>query len=76
MNTSNFTPVTSSNLASAFHDGEDLFLEFKNGKVYRYLDVPQQVFDELLSTESAGRFFHSNIRESFAYELVKETNLE
>lgn len=70
MNTSKFTPITSSNLAGAFHDGEDLYLEFNKGKVYRYLDVPATVFEELLAAESAGRYFHTAIRERFAYELV------
>ena len=70
MNTSKFASITSSNLAAAFHDGEDLYLEFNKGKVYRYLDVPVTVFEELLASESAGRYFHTAIRERFAYELV------
>lgn len=71
-----FTPIVSSNLSGAFHDGKDLYLEYVKGPVYKYEDVPVQVYDELLVAESAGKFFHLNIREHFAYERVAETSIE
>lgn len=71
-----FTPIVSSNLAGAFHDGTNLYLEYVKGPVYKYEDVPAQVFNELLAAESAGKFFHANIRDNFAYELVAETSIE
>lgn len=69
----NFTKLNSSNLAGAYHDGTDLYLEFNKGPVYKYLEVSHLVYDALLESESAGKFFHLNIRDHFAFELVKET---
>lgn len=76
MNTSNFTPIESSNVSGAFHDGEDLFLQFVKGPVYRYIEVPHKVFEELVSAESAGKYFHAYIKPNYNAEKVKETDIE
>ncbi len=60
-----FTSITSSNLKGAAMDGTDLYLEFNNGGVYRYAEVPKKVFDDLLVAESAGKFFHAEIKPKF-----------
>lgn len=39
-------------------------------KLYEYIDVEQSVFDELSLAESAGKFFHRNIRNK--YEFLKQ----
>lgn len=36
-------------------------------KLYEYIDVTQEVFDELSKAESAGKFFHRNIRGKFEF---------
>lgn len=57
-----FVPLESSNLLGAFHDGVDLYLKFKRTEaVYRYLNVPREIFENLLSAESAGVYFRTNI---------------
>jgi hypothetical protein len=60
------TPVTSSNLQSVGYDEESrtLTIEFRNGTVYEYADVPSEVHDELMNAESHGRYFHRRIREA------------
>ena len=62
-------PVSSSNLSSVGYDPETqtLAIEFKSGGTYEYYDVPQQVFDGLLSAASHGQYFQSNIRGSYRY---------
>ena len=62
-------PVSSSNLAAVGYDPETqtLAIEFQSGGTYEYYDVPQQVFDGLLSTGSLGQYFQSNIRGSYRY---------
>jgi hypothetical protein len=62
-------PVSSSNLAAVGYDPETqtLAIEFKSGGTYEYYDVPQQVFDGLLSAASHGQYFQSNIRGSYRY---------
>src|SRR5438876_4764343 len=42
-----------------------LEIEFLNGAVYRYLDVPPAVHRDLMSAESKARFYDSNIRRRY-----------
>ena len=59
------TPVSSSTIVSiGFSDGV-LEVEFSSGAVYRYQDVPKELFDRLVQAESIGRFFGSEIRPRF-----------
>jgi hypothetical protein len=48
-----------------------LEIEFVNGAVYRYLDVPPAIYRGLLSTESKTRFYDSNIRKHYRSVLVR-----
>lgn len=34
---------------------------FNSGKTWRYIGVPQTVYEELLAAESKGRFMHAHI---------------
>jgi hypothetical protein len=42
-----------------------LDLEFRDGAVYRYLDVPVTVCDELLAADSKGTYFNRCIRNCY-----------
>jgi len=42
-----------------------LEIEFVNGAIYRYFDVPRAVHRELMSSESKARFYDSNIRRRY-----------
>lgn len=61
-------PVNSSNLATVGYDpnAETLEVEFKNGLIYQYYNVPQVVFDELVSAPSPGTYFNINVKNRFA----------
>ena len=48
-----------------------LEIEFVNGAVYRYFDVPFSVYDDLMSAESKARFYDSNIRKHYRSALVR-----
>jgi hypothetical protein len=39
-----------------------LEIEFVNGAIYRYLDVPSTVHRDLMSAESKARFYDSNVK--------------
>ena len=39
---------------------QEMFIQFKNGKTYRYSGVPQKVFDQYQSAESQGSFHADN----------------
>lgn len=44
---------------------EVLTIQFKNGTVYEYLGVPQDVYDQFLSAESMGAFFTETIKPNY-----------
>lgn len=43
-----------------------LEVEFRNGSVYRYFEVPACVHEALIEAPSKGRFFATEVRDRFA----------
>ena len=48
-----------------------LEIEFVNGAVYRYFDVPLSVYRDLMSAESKARFYDSNVRKHYRSVMVR-----
>ncbi len=69
---SEWQDVKSSNIAKTRYVDGNMDIQFTNGATYRYKDVPEEVFDELLKAESVGKFFFSKIKGKFEYEEVDE----
>ena len=63
------TPVSSSNVASIGYDvaSQTLEVEFNNGRVYQYLDVPQPVYEAFMQANSKGKFLNQHIKGSFRF---------
>lgn len=59
----NRTPVSSSHLVSVGYDEQfqTLEIEFKDGSVYQYFDVPDNVYEDLMQAPSQGKFLHAHI---------------
>jgi len=59
-------PVQSSNLASVGYEPETstLEIEFHNGGIYQYFQVPQEIYEGLMNAGSKGTFFHQFIRKA------------
>lgn len=57
-------PLYSHHLASAAYDVARRMLEikFRNGACYRYYEVPQDVFDNLMKAVSPGSYFAAAIK--------------
>ena len=57
-------PVQSSAIAKVGYSTRRhiLEIEFANGAVYRYLDVPSSVYRDLMSAESKARYYDFNIK--------------
>ena len=53
-----------------------LEIEFVNGAVYRYFDIPLSVHRDLMSAESKARFYDSNIRKHYRSVLVRPRQKE
>lgn len=63
-------PVVSSNLEAVGYDEEsrELSVRFHGGALYRYQDVPEDVYRGLLEAGSPGRFLNSDIKGKYDYE--------
>jgi hypothetical protein len=68
----NRQPVTSSNIASIGYDvdSQTLEIEFLNGGVYQYFDVPQHVHQELMNASSHGQYLAQNIKGAYRFSKV------
>jgi hypothetical protein len=60
--------VLSSNLRSVGYDPElkILEVEFQEGRVYSYKNVPNDIFEGLINAPSKGKFFAHYIRDRFS----------
>ena len=52
------------------HANQVLEVEFQSGMIYRYLDIPPGIYKELLEAESKGRYFNSEIRDTYEFVQV------
>ena len=48
-----------------------LEIEFRNGAIYRYLDVPRSIHKGLMNAPSRARFYHKNIRGKYRVVHVR-----
>lgn len=62
--------LASSNIASVAYDKEKMALEveFHNGTIYRYLDVPEKVYVGLLNAPSHGAYLMHEVKGKFRRE--------
>ncbi len=63
------TPVTSSNVAAFGYDRQTqtLEVEFNNGRIYQYFDVPEAVHEAFLASDTKGGFLASQIKGVYRY---------
>src|SRR4051812_9293988 len=61
------TPVESTALASVGYSKKlgALEIEFRNGAIYRYLEVDPAAYEALLKASSKARFYDQNIRHKY-----------
>ena len=66
-------PLNSSMLASAGYDEDAgvLEVEFASGEVYRYFDVPADVYAGLLDAESKGKYMTIDVLPVYRYQRVR-----
>ena len=72
VNAVEWVPLESSVITfAAYRAGaRQLYLQFREGDIYRYLECPRSVYKGLLSAESKGRYFAQHIRNGFRCERV------
>lgn len=64
--------VDSQSLRSVGYDARSstLEVEFKNGTVYQYRDVPSQAYQELLRADSLGAHINQYIKGQYEFSRV------
>lgn len=62
--------VSSSDIYSIGYESGTLEIEFNSGGIYQYYNVPLQIAQGLMSATSHGRYFHSVIKDHYAYRRI------
>ena len=64
--------VASSNISSAGYDeaAETLEVEFNNGTIYQYYNVPAAMYEQFRQAGSKGQFLNTYIRNAYPYSRV------
>lgn len=64
--------VASSNVVSIGYDSgaETLEVEYKNEGIYQYYNVPEPLYQQLMSSDSKGKFLHAYIKHAYPFSRV------
>lgn len=64
--------VHSSNIISVGYDltARIMEVEFQSGGVYQYHDIPEDIYQSLMTAHSKGQYFHDNIMNQYDFEEV------
>ena len=62
--------VMSSNINAVGYENNNLIVEYKSGTKYKYIDVPKNIYEELLEAESKGRYMNTKIKNKFNFERL------
>lgn len=56
------TPVTSSNITHVGHDGQHVYVKYRNGDTWRYEDFSRPNYDEMINSGSVGTYVHQFVK--------------
>lgn len=48
-----------------------LEIHFESGRIYQYYDVPDDVYEGMMSADSKGRYFNAHIRDKYPYQEIE-----
>ena len=63
--------VSSSNIQSVGYLNGQMYVQFKNGGLYRYDNVPNELYWRMRRASSVGRFFHRFIKQQPQYPWTR-----
>jgi len=65
--------LSSALIASVGYDKERklLEIEFRHGSVHQYFRVPEVIYEQLLQSKSAGRFYLNSIKDLFDFKRLQ-----
>lgn len=64
-------PVDSTNIASVGYENFVLEVEFLDGSIYQYLNVPENVFQNLISFPHPGTYLSRFVKGQYTYRRVR-----
>lgn len=67
----NMIPVSSSNISSIGYDGTNLYVLFNSGGLYEYFDIPQSIYNGLMSASSHGSYLANYIKGCYRYQRIR-----
>ena len=61
--------VSSSNIKAIGYDDTNaiLYITFLGNRTYKYLEIPQSVYQDLMKAESKGKYFHAYIKDKYKF---------
>lgn len=63
--------IISSNIDSIGYEGNTLYVLFKSGGLYEYYNVPQYIYNGLMSASSHGSFLAIHIKGHYGYRRIR-----
>jgi len=66
----NMIPVSSSNIHSIGYDNSNLYVRFNSGATYRYINVPENLYKNLMNASSKGSYLDSYIKGAYSYQKI------
>lgn len=70
INMRTFTRDESEPIKSVLHTSNVMIIEFRAGNVYRADTVPVGYYEDLVGSESKGRYFNDTLKRSFDWVRV------
>lgn len=64
--------TTTSNIADFEFKSQVLTINFLDGSIYEYFDVPKQVYVKLINADSPGRFARRHIYNNYVYRSTSK----
>lgn len=62
--------VESTNLRKVGYENGSLFLEYSSGALYQYDEVPKNLYEELLTSESKGKFVNACVKGKYKFKRL------
>jgi len=64
------TPVSSSNISSIGYENGTLYVSFKSGGLYEYVNVPEHVYRSLMTASSHGKYLAAHVKGIYPYKRI------
>lgn len=62
--------VESSNIESVGYESGSLFVKYQSGKTYKYDEVPEDLFYNILGARSKGKMINESVKPNYKYSCV------